>query len=166
MQKPVIRTVTEQDLDRCYEIECAAYSGDEAATREKIQRRIERYPEGFILLEVGGCIAGFINSGAANHVQLSDEDFKDLAGHQREGENMVILSVAVHPDYQRRGLASQLMDYFIAMARRWGKRNLYLISQRSLVPMYASFGFVDLGPSDSSHGGLSWHEMSMSLADC
>jgi len=166
MQDFVVRTVAEQDLDRCYEIECAAYSGDEAATREKIHRRIERYPEGFIVLEVGGCIAGFINSGAADRVQLSDESFKDLAGHQREGINMVILSVAVHPDYQRRGLASQLMEHFIAMARRWGKCNLYLICQPSLVAMYASFGFIDLGPSDSSHGGLNWHEMSMSLEHC
>jgi hypothetical protein len=29
--------------------------------------------------------------------------------------------------------------------------------------MYARYGFVDLGASDSDHGGLSWNEMSLTL---
>ena len=57
----MIRQVTIEDLDRCYAIERAAYEGEEAATRKKIARRIRDYPEGFIVLEHEGLLAGFIN---------------------------------------------------------------------------------------------------------
>ncbi len=58
-----IRTVREQDLERCFEIEITAYSGDEAASKEKILKRIRTYPEGFIVLENDQEIIGFINAG-------------------------------------------------------------------------------------------------------
>ena len=58
-----IRTVNEQDLERCFEIESVSYSGDEAATKDKILKRIKTYPEGFIVLENDKEIIGFINSG-------------------------------------------------------------------------------------------------------
>ena len=35
------------DAGHCFEIENAAYEGDEAATQEKIAKRIAKYPEGF-----------------------------------------------------------------------------------------------------------------------
>jgi len=44
-----------------------------------------------------------------------------------------------------------------------GKTDIYLICQTELVSMYAKYGFIHLGESDSEHGGLSWHEMSLSL---
>ena len=96
----VIRNVTAADLDRCYAIETVAYEGDEAATREKIATRIATWPEGFIVAEVDGVVAGFVNSGAAFDVQMSDEAFKELIGHDPAGPNVVIMSVVVHPDYQ------------------------------------------------------------------
>ncbi|MFT4675746.1 MAG: ribosomal protein S18 acetylase RimI-like enzyme, partial [Reinekea sp.] len=46
-----LRNVTERDLARCFAIEQIAYAGDEAASKEKILKRIRQYPEGFIVLE-------------------------------------------------------------------------------------------------------------------
>ena len=60
-------------------------------------------------------------------------------------------------------LAGRLMRYFIGAMRGLGKTDIYLICQRELIPMYAAHGFEHLGPSRSDHGGLSWHEMSLSL---
>ncbi len=160
-----IRVVTEQDLDRCYEIESVSYSGEEAATREKILKRIKSYPEGFTVLENEKEIIGFINSGATHKVELSNEDFKELVGHDSDGEHVVILSVVVHPAYQGRGMASRLMSDFIDRMKTLGKSDIYLICQPDLIEMYARYGFIDLGASDSNHGGMSWHEMSLSLQD-
>lgn len=160
-----IRIVTENDLDRCYEIESVSYSGDEAATRDKILKRIKTFPEGFIVLENDREIVGFINSGATRKVELSDEEFKELVGHDPEGEHIVILSVVVHPDYQGKGLAGKLMNSFIGKMKALGKTDIFLICQTELIGMYAGYGFVDLGASNSDHGGLSWHEMSLSLRD-
>ena len=90
-----IRIVNKQDLDRCFEIESVSYSGDEAATKDKILKRINTFPEGFIVLENDREIIGFINSGACHQVELSDEDFKELVGHDSEGKHVVIHSVVV-----------------------------------------------------------------------
>jgi ribosomal protein S18 acetylase RimI-like enzyme len=158
-----IRNVNEQDLDRCFEIETVSYAGDEAASREKILKRIIAYPEGFIVLENEREIVGFINSGATHRVELSDEEFKELVGHDPQGRHIVILSVVVHPDYQGKGMAGKLMNNFIDRMKALGKSDIYLICQTELVDMYARYGFVDLGASDSDHGGLSWNEMSLTL---
>ncbi|MCP4429953.1 MAG: GNAT family N-acetyltransferase [Gammaproteobacteria bacterium] len=160
-----IRNVIEQDLDRCFEIESISYSGDEAATKGKILRRINSYPEGFIVLENDREIIGFINCGATHEVELSDEDFKELVGHDSAGKHIVILSVVVHPAYQGKGMASKLMNSFIERMKALGKSDIYLICQTELIDMYARYGFVDLGASDSDHGGMSWNEMSLSLQD-
>lgn len=158
-----IRIVNEQDLDRCFEIESVSYAGDEAASREKILKRIIAYPQGFIVLENEREIIGFINSGATHRVELSNEEFKELVGHDPQGQHIVILSVVIHPAYQGKGMAGKLMNNFIARMKALGKSDIYLICQIELVDMYARYGFVDLGASDSDHGGLSWNEMTLSL---
>jgi len=156
------RNGKKQDLDRCFEIESVFYSGDEAATKDKILKRINTYPEGFIVLENDREIIGFINSGATHEVELSDEEFKELVGHDSEGKHIVILSVVVHPAYQGKGMASMLMNGFIDRMKDLGKSDIYLICQTELIYMYERYGFVDLGASDSDHGGMSWNEMSLS----
>jgi len=160
-----IRTVQEQDLDRCFEIESVSYAGDEAATREKIRKRIKAFPQGFIVLEKDAEVIGFINSGACHEVELSDEEFKELVGHDPEGKHIVILSVVVHPACQGKGMASRLMHEFIARMIALDKSDIYLICQTELIDMYAGYGFVYLQVSNSDHGGMSWHEMSLSLQD-
>lgn len=163
MQDVQIRQVAMADLDRCFDIETLGYGGDEAASREKIAKRIETYPQGFIVLEKAGEIVGFINGGATDSVQLSDEEFKELVGHDPDGKQVVIMSVVVDPAFQRSGYAKQLMSAYISRMRQLGKASIYLICQIGLIPFYQSFGYEDLGPSDSDHGGLCWQEMRLKL---
>ncbi|MND30149.1 Acetyltransferase (GNAT) family protein [compost metagenome] len=109
------------DAERCFEIETSAYEGDEAATLEKISARIQHYPQGFLVLEIGGKIVGFINSGCAHEVVMSDEEFKELVGHDGAAPNVVIMSVVVDPAEQGKGYASMLMAEFVARMREMGK---------------------------------------------
>lgn len=159
----LIRHVTAADLDRCYAIETLAYEGDEAATREKIATRIATWPDGFIVAEVDGQVAGFINSGAAFDVQMSDEAFKELIGHDPAGPNVVIMSVVVHPDNQGLGLAKRLLGEFIERMREQGKATIHLMCKERHIPLYAGFGFAYIKPSESDHGGMAWHEMIFTL---
>jgi ribosomal protein S18 acetylase RimI-like enzyme len=163
MSELTIRSVKESDLDRCFEIENAAYAGEEAATKEKILKRIQTYPEGFLVLENKIEIIGFINAGATHKVELSDEEFKEFIGHDPSGKHIVIMSVVIHPKYQGKSFTSLLMKNFISKMRELGKTELYLICQTELISLYAKYGFVYLGESNSDHGGLSWHEMSLTL---
>ena len=102
MNNTHIRTVKPLDIDRCFEIEQLSYQGDEAASKEKILKRILTYPQGFIVVEENDKVIGFINSGATDKVELSDEAFKQLIGHDPDGKHIVIMSVVVHPDFQKK----------------------------------------------------------------
>ena len=158
-----IRNVAESDLDRCFEIEQVSYEGDEAATREKIRKRIRQYPEGFIVLDLNGMVVGFINCGATDNVDLANEEFKDLIGHESNGKHIVIFSVVVHKDFQGKGFAGKLLADFMNRIKRMQKRSIHLICRDNLIEFYKKYGFEYIRKSDSTHGGLNWHEMVLSL---
>ena len=159
MSTPIFRQATLADVDRCYTIEITAYEGDEAATREKIATRINRYPEGFMCMELDGEVIGFINAGCAWDVVMSDEEFKELVGHDPQAPNAVIMSVVLHPDYQGKGLSTALMQAFIEHMRQQGKTAIYLMCKAQYLEMYKRFGYQFLKKSDSTHGGEEWFEM-------
>ncbi|WP_244520895.1 GNAT family N-acetyltransferase [Aliiruegeria lutimaris] len=145
------------------EIETSAYEGDEAATLEKITKRIEVYPEGFLVLEIDGEVVGFINCGCAHDVEMSNEDFKELIGHDPDAPNVVIMSVVVVPSQQGKGLSRELMVEFVERMKEMGKATIHLMCKECHVRLYEKFGYRYLQPSASDHGGMTWHEMSMDL---
>jgi ribosomal protein S18 acetylase RimI-like enzyme len=160
---PIFRQAQPADIDRCFDIERIAYEGDEAATREKIATRINNYPGGFIVMELSGIVAGFINSGCADRVVMSDEAFKELVGHDADAPNVVIMSVVIDPAYQGQGLSTPLMKEFVARMLSAGKKTIHLMCKERHVDLYKRFGFRYVKPSASDHGGMSWHEMVMAL---
>ncbi|OWP51190.1 GNAT family N-acetyltransferase [Pseudomonas nitroreducens] len=163
MTAPTFRTATLDDTDRCFEIETTAYEGDEAATHEKIATRIAQYPAGFLIMELEREIIGFINSGCAQEVVMSDEAFKELVGHDPAAPNVVIMSVVIDPAQQGKGYATLLMRTFIERMAGQGKRTLHLMCKDRHVPLYERLGYRYVKPSASDHGGMAWHEMVMEL---
>ena len=151
------------DAERCFAIETGAYEGDEAATLEKIRTRIGEYPQGFLILEVDGQVAGFINSGCAHEVVMSDEAFKELVGHDPAAPNVVIMSVVVDPAFQGKGYAKALMTEFVRQMKVLNKATIHLMCKQQHVDLYRRMGYQYVQPSPSEHGGMSWHEMFMSL---
>lgn len=158
-----LRNALPADAARCFEIETSAYEGDEAATLEKIATRIAQYPQGFLILEANGEVVGFINSGCAHEVVMSDETFKELVGHAPEAPNVVIMSVVVDPAHQRNGYAQRLMSEFVRRMQALGKRTIHLMCKARHVPLYEHMGYTYVRPSPSDHGGMAWHEMVMAL---
>ena len=108
-------------------------------------------------------IVGFVNSGCAHEVEMSDEDFKELIGHDPDAPNVVIMSVVVDPAAQGKGHSRALMEAFITRMRKMGKTTIHLMCKEHHVPLYEKFGYQYLRPSVSDHGGMTWHEMSMQL---
>jgi ribosomal protein S18 acetylase RimI-like enzyme len=158
-----LRNALPTDAARCYAIEIAAYEGDEAATLEKIATRIAQYPQGFLILEADGEVVGFINSGCAHQVVMSDEAFKELVGHAPEAPNVVIMSVVVDPAHQGHGYSNVLMTEFVQRMRVMGKQTIHLMCKEQHVPLYTRMGYTYVRPSPSDHGGMAWHEMVMAL---
>ncbi|WP_252088757.1 GNAT family N-acetyltransferase [Pseudomonas sp. MWU13-3659] len=165
MSSLTFRQATPHDVDRCYQIETTAYEGDEAATREKIATRIAQYPQGFLILELDDQVIGFINSGCAHEVVMSDEAFKELVGHDPQAPNVVIMSVVLDPAHQGQGQghAGRLMARFVEQMRERGKATIHLMCKDRHVGLYEKLGYRYVRPSASDHGGMAWHEMVMVL---
>ncbi len=159
----IFRQATMADVDRCFAIETEAYEGDEAATREKIATRIRQYPEGFLCLEFDNHLIGFINAGCAWDVVMSDEEFKELVGHDAAAPNVIIMSVVLDPAYQGKGYSSLMMRQFVAMMKERGKKTIHLMCKTQHIELYKKFGYDYIKPSASDHGGMAWHEMMMVL---
>lgn len=157
------RHATSADVSRCYQIEITAYEGDEAATHEKIALRIAQYPQGFLIMEQEDEIIGFINSGCAHVVEMSDEPFKELIGHDPAAPNVVIMSVVIDPAHQGKGYSTQMMRTFIEQQVQMHKKTIHLMCKERHVDLYKRLGYRYVRPSTSDHGGMAWHEMVMEL---
>ncbi len=157
------RQAEPRDAARCYEIESAAYPPDQAATQDKIAKRIAGYPEGFLILELGGQSVWFINSGCAFDVEMSDDDFKEMIGHDPAAPNVVVMSVVLDPAFQGRGLSTHLMRAFVADMRARGKASIHLMCKEVYLPFYEKFGYRFTRPSASGFAGVPWFEMVMDL---
>ena len=158
-----IRQVNKNDVDSCYRTEFTCYTSD-GATREKVLKRIMFFPEGFLVAESKGKIIGLINSASTDKEEITDEEFKDMVGHVKEGGNMVVFSLAVLPEFQGNGISKQLMARFIEVSKGLKKEKILLICKSDLIPYYQSFGFLYSGKSKSQHGGFEWHEMYLLLS--
>ncbi|MFM0643636.1 GNAT family N-acetyltransferase [Paraburkholderia bryophila] len=163
MTTPSFRQAIPSDTDHCFEIETSAYEGDEAATRNKIATRILEYPQGFLVMELDGKVIGFINSGCAFDVVMSDEAFKELVGHDPAAPNVVVMSVVIDPAQQGKGYASLMMQTFVSRMVEMGKETIHLMCRERHVALYERLGYRYVRPSGSDHGGMSWHEMMMAI---
>ena len=159
----LIRNVLPTDLDECFLVEISGFPPEEAATRETIRRRIETFPQGFLVAETQGKVVGMLNSASTHKDDISDEELKQLVGHDPDGKNLVVFALAVLPEFQKQGIARRLMSRCLEEARRCGRENVLLMCKQHLIAYYASMGFVHLGLSKSTHGGAEWHEMRLSL---
>jgi ribosomal protein S18 acetylase RimI-like enzyme len=159
----LIRNVRPQDLDGCCAVEAYGFSLEEAASRETIQLRIETFPQGFFVAEIEERVIGMVNGACTNKDDISDEELKQLIGHDADGRNMVIFALAVLPEFQKRGIAKRLVQRFIEEAGRNKKEKIFLMCKQHLIAYYEGLGFSHMGLSRSTHGGAEWHEMCLSL---
>lgn len=165
MTDVMIRHVLPEDLEACFLVEISGFPPQEAATRETIQRRIDTYPQGFLVAELQGRVVGMLNSASTNKDDISGEELKQLVGHDPDGRNMVIFALAVLPEFQKQGIAQQLMARVIDYARQSKKETILLMCKHNLIAYYERLGFTHVGLSNSTHGGGEWHEMRLSLLD-
>lgn len=83
--------------------------------------------------------------------------------YKDDGKNLIIFGLDVLPDFQRKGYARELMNHFIEFAKSDGKEKVVLTCKDHLIDYYASFGYENLGVSESTHGGAKWYDMVLTL---
>lgn len=154
-----IRNVSIKDLDAVTEVEARCFPEAEAATRESLEQRIKTFPESFFVAEVDGKIIGFINGCIINERAIYDELFSDSTLHNPDGDYQAIFGLDVIPDYRNKGIAAQLMNNLIEVAKLDGKKGVILTCKEKLINYYSKFGFQNKGVSKSEHGGSKWYDM-------
>ncbi len=165
MNEIQIRRVERSDLNGCTALEERCYAPLEVAPRDFIEKRIEIYPDGFYVAEVGGEIVGMINTGATHKDDITDEELKYLIGHVRNGKNTVVFSLAVHPEFRGRGIARMLVEKIYEVSEQKEKQKVLLLCKGNLIEFYTTLGFVYGGPSTSQFGGYTWHQMQYELPE-
>jgi ribosomal protein S18 acetylase RimI-like enzyme len=154
-----IRQATMADLDNITEVENICFPPQEAASRDSLAKRLEVFFESFLVLEDNGQIIGFINGGITYDRVVCDEMYKDATHHKPDGDYQAVFGLVVIPEYRGRDLAKSLMNEFINRTRARGKKGLILTCKEHLMEFYCTFGFENLGHSNSKHGGAVWCDM-------
>ena len=158
-----IRTATIHDLDAVTALEAVCFPPAEAASRESFQTRLAAFGDHFWLMFDGEMLVSMVNGMVTDLPDLIDEMYHDAGMHDPKGRWQMIFGVDTHPDYQRRGFAERVLNRAISDAREQGRAGLVLTCKDALVHYYAKFGFEDEGVSDSTHGGVVWHQMRLTF---
>lgn len=151
------------DLDAVSAVEAECFPSAEAATKESFRRRLEAYPNHFLLLFEENRLTAFIDGMATDKKDLSDDMYDKADMHREDGAWQMIFGLNTIPARRKNGLAGKLVNAFIEEARKEGRRGLVLTCKDRLVHYYSRFGFVDEGISSSTHGGVVWHQMRLTF---
>lgn len=159
-----IRKATMEDLDQIAALEAECFLPAEAADRERLRGRLERYPDGFWLgFDDYRELICYVAGPATKEKDLIDEMYADPSFHDPDGDWRMIFSVCTKPDQQNRGYATLILQRVIRESRAQGKKGIVLTCKEQKVPFYARFGFADEGICDSDHGGAVWYQMRMTF---
>lgn len=159
------RNVYADEAEAATAVETACFPANEACTLPIMKKRVQLAPELFVTAtdKDNGKMVGFITAIATDEHHLRDDFFTNTSLHNPKGEYLMILSLAVLPEYQRQGIARALMDELLKGQRGTGRKAAVLTCVPANVKLYKKMGFSDLGVSDSAWGGELWHEMICSL---
>ena len=154
-----IRNVTIEDLNAVAEVEAICFPAAEAASKSSFEQRIKIFPESFFVAEVDEKIIGFVNGCITDEKTISDEMFSNSDLHIPNGGYQAIFGLDVIPEYQKQGIAAQLMKHIIKISKSSGRKGVILTCKDKLIHYYAKFGFENKGISNSKHGGSIWYDM-------
>ena len=140
-------------------IEAAGFPPAEAASLESITTRLRVFPEQFFVAEADGKAVGFINGCVSDVPNLPDAYYHDATLHQPDGAYATVFGLVVLPEYRGQGIASKLLQHYLATMQTRGKRGVILTCKEQLTTWYERHGFTNHGIADSSHGGATWYDM-------
>ncbi|KRL47886.1 GNAT family N-acetyltransferase [Lacticaseibacillus manihotivorans] len=157
------RAAQPADLSQIMPIENAGFTPDEAATQTAMQARIAQYPDTFIVASEKNQVLGYIVGPAIDQRYLADDLFVDARPNAESAQYQSVLSLAVSPTAQHRGLGSALLAQLKTVATAQHRQAITLTCLKRLVPFYEANGYVNEGVSASSHAGEVWYNLVLNL---
>ncbi len=126
--KVKIEKATTRDLPEMYKIELASYDTP--------------WPKEMFYLD-------YLFDGKAHYyVARWMKKIVGFLGVWSEDEKLHIVNIAVHPSYRKRGVGSELMKFAVSLAKKSGKKEIYLEVRKTnfiAQKLYKKFGFEEKG---------------------
>ena len=155
------RCINQDEIEQAAEIEKICFSPNEVCSYKMMKDRIENIPDLFLVAidKKSGKIAGSLNGIATNEDLFKDDFFINAKLHNPEGKNIMILGLAVLPEYRGQGLAREIMFQYLKKECNKNRQNIILTCHESKIKMYEKMGFKNCGISNSFWGSEQWYEM-------
>ena len=155
------RQILPEEGTQAGEMDRICFPPEEAKPMEIMCRFVEKIPEQFLVaVDRGtGKVAGFLCGISSDEARFKDEFFTDLSLNDPAAQTVYLLGLDILPEYRGQGLARELMKLYGIWSQVKGKHRMVLTAHEEKVGLYEKLGFTDLGISDSTWGGGSWHEM-------
>ncbi|WP_066304094.1 GNAT family N-acetyltransferase [Bacillus sp. FJAT-29814] len=154
-----IRNVKIEDLHEITIIESLCFPTEEAATKEAFEKRIALIPDSFFVAELEGVIVGFVNGPVIETPFITDDLFREIKDNPLTGGHQSVLGIAVTPHFQTRGVAAALLAHLEDSARLKKRKTITLTCKEDLIGFYEKFGYINMGVSNSEHGGVTWYNL-------
>lgn len=155
------RNILPTEAEQAVDIEQICFPPNEACSESMMKQRIAMAPDLFLVAvdRQTGKIAGFLNGLATEEFSFRDEFFTNAELHNPNGSNIMLLGLDVLPEYQKQGLAKELMYHYLRRECDKGRRTILLTCLESKIKMYEKMGFRNHGIAESSWGAEQWYEM-------
>lgn len=158
-----IRQAVPEDIDVIAELESTCFPQEQAATKEKLKERLERFCNHFLLAEYNDTVVGYIGGMVTNVKFIKDCMYEDSSLHNEQGDYQMVFSLVVHPDYRKKQIATALMENMIEQAKQEDRKGIGLTCLEKLLVFYERMGFRSYGISKSNHGNAIWYDMFLGI---
>lgn len=129
-------TWNENDLQQILEIENKSFNQFDAYNVEDFKRWSHYNPDLFLVAKIEDRIAGYV----ITRILPAQGD---------------LASLAIHPDYKRRGVATALLDYTVKRVKEYGKNQITLEVRKTnnvALAFWHKMGFVPFGTQPGFYG--------------
>ena len=160
-----ISTVTPDDLKPILGIEQASFSPELAAGEEQFASRIVAFPDTFLVARNNDDIpVGFVCGPVVRERFIEDWMYEAAERNPAHGGRLMVLSLAVAPQWRGKGVAGMLLDGIERTARSAGRISVALTCLQELIGFYERHGYSNEGVANSTHGNRTWYNMERVLS--
>lgn len=175
LSKVKYRAATPTDIFQCFDMEQEAFTKEEAASKNDLRYRQHHAAQFFrcAVLEHDDedddedVVIGYISSTRCE----PDEGDAYTTAHQPEVSSLMVHSMVVRPEYQRRGLGKHMMQNYLESVREFNETaenpisRVILFSKESHLALYLHCGFAALRPSRNLNGKGTLYFLEKKLED-
>lgn len=155
----ILRNARLDDLSQVVAIEYLNFSESEVIKESVFKAQISTCFETFLVAEIDGKIAGYIDGQVREQRYLTDDLFYEVTSQNETKGYLIIISLSIHPEYQKQGIGSSLLAAFKDVAVSKQLKGISLTCHEELLIYYQMNGFKDEGESESQFAGEQWYNM-------